>query len=427
MADRPLLSLCMIVKDGGEPLSRCLESARGVADEVVVVDTGSRDDSVKRARAAGARVLHHEWSDDFAAARNVGLEQARGEWVLLLDCDERFEPPRPRALREALSRPHYQGYFLPVESELAGGERLESTILRLWRHSQDVRFRFPIHEQVLPDLEVAAEREGRRFAVLADVRIVHDGYTPAAIAAHDKVARNLRLFRKAVAERPDEPYLWYKFADFLRGHPEHAAEALAAAERAFELARAQARAPGERRRVAYWSELLTILCASRLESGHKESALALIAQQPPETLGSPHYDYVAALALEMDGRLDEALAHVARCCGAKRPTHLTAWRPSIAGPQGEALRARLLLKKHDPRGAIAAAERALELRPGWLAPIQLKAEALAVAGEPSEALRLLMSEVKRAPAERRLWRQIGELLERVGRPQEAARCLQLAR
>jgi glycosyltransferase involved in cell wall biosynthesis len=411
----------MIVKDGGASLSRCLASVRGVVDEIVVVDTGSHDDSVARAQAAGARVLHHAWSDDFAAARNVGLEAASGDWILLLDSDERFEPPVPVQLRDALERPQYLGYFLPIRSELARGEQLESTILRLWRHSPAARFRFPIHEQVLPDLEAIAAKTGQRFALLADLKVVHDGYTPDAIATHGKVARNLRLFRKAVAERPDEPYLWYKFADFLRGQAEHKAEALTAAERALDLLRARAESD-DRPKAAYWSELLTILCASRLEAGRRVEALALIEQEPPVDLGSPHYEYVAALALEGEGRVDEALAHLERCCGAQRPTHLTAWRPSIAGAQGHALRARLLARKGDFEGSVAAARRSQELQPGWIAAVQLEADALLAAGRAGDALKRLLEEVRKNPVPR-LWQQIGALLLRLGRTAEAQRCL----
>jgi tetratricopeptide (TPR) repeat protein len=413
----------MIARDGGASLTCCLESARGVADEIVLVDTGSKDDTIERARSAGATVLERPWDDDFAAARNAGLAVARGRFVLLLDCDERLEPANPRALRRALEDPRHVGWFLPVESELAGGERLDSTILRAWRHSDDVRFRFPIHEQVLPDLERVAARTGQRFALLQDVWIVHDGYTPAAIAAHGKVERNLRLFRKGVAQHEDEPYLWYKFADFLRGHGERKDEARRAAERAFELVKSSAPTREDRRKVPFWSELLTILVAARLDAGEREAALALVRDEPPQELGSPHYEYAAALALELDGRFDDALECLGRCVGAARPIHLTAWRPSIAGAQGEALRARILLRKGDARGAIAAAERAIGLKPGFLTAIQLKGEALVALGEPKEALRLLMEEVKRAPNERRLWLQVGALLERAGRPQEARRCL----
>jgi len=419
--EKPLLSLCMIAKDGGASLTRCLASVRGVADEIVVVDTGSRDDTVARAEGAGARVVRRPWDDDFAAARNAGLEVARGQWILLLDCDEWFDPPQPRQLRDALLRPAYLGYFLPIVSALAGGERLDSTILRLWRHSPDVRFKFAIHEQVLPDLERVAARSGQRFALLEDLRVLHDGYTPDAIAAHGKVERNLRLFRKAIAQHPDEPYLAYKFADFLRGQAERKGEAFPVAERALELVEAAARRGGAR--PPYWAELLTIACAARLEAGRKEDALALLEIHPPRALASPAYSYVAALAREASGQLDAALAHVEECCSAKRSVHQTAWRPSLAGPQALALGARIALARGDGAAALAYADRALVARPGYAAAIQLKADALVATQRAGDAVRLLLAEVAQAPDARRHWRQLGVLLARLGRAEEARRCL----
>lgn len=418
---KPLLSLCMIVKDGGASLSRCLASVAGVVDEIVVVDTGSRDDSIERARAAGARVITRAWDDDFAAARNAGLELARGEWILLLDCDERFEPPRPAGLRDALRRTDYLGYFLPVASELAGGERLDSTILRLWRHSPDVRFRFPIHEQVLPDLEKVRARTGQRFALLEELRVVHDGYTPAAIEKHGKVERNVRLFQKAVAEHPDEPYLWYKFADFLRGQAQQKEAARPAAERALLLCQAAlARGDG---RAPYWSELLAITCAARLETGALDEALELLAAHPPRALEAPAYSYVAALAREAAGDFEAALRHVEECLTAPRRTHQTAWRPGLAGPQAHALGARLSLKQGDPQAALAATERALAARPGYPAAVQLKADALVAAHRAGDAVQFLLAEAKERPEAGRTWRQLGALLSRLGQPVQAQKCL----
>ena len=415
----------MIVRDGGAGLSRCLASVRDVADEIVVVDTGSRDDSRERAQAAGARVIERPWDDDFAAARNAGLEVARGEWILALDADEHFATPSPHALREALGRPQYLGYFLPVVSELQGGEQLDATILRLWRHSDAVRFRFPIHEQVLPDLETIAARTGQRFALLQDLRVLHDGYTPAAIAAHDKVARNLRLFEKAIALHPSEPYLWYKFADFLRGTAEWKPRALAAAEQA----RALIAGRGDSAVMAkppYWSELLTLLLAGLLETGRRAEALGLARNEPPAAVGSPHYCYVAALLFEAEGWLDEALAELDRCVTMKRPANLTSWRPGIVEVQSETLRARILLRNNDASGALAACERALAKRPHYPAAIQLQADALIAAQRAGDALRLLMAEARAAKEPKRLLQQAGALLARLGRSTEARRCLELA-
>jgi tetratricopeptide (TPR) repeat protein len=423
-ADPPLISLCMIVRDGGSALTRCLDSARSVVDEMVVVDTGSRDDSPARAQAAGARVLHHPWDDDFAAARNVSLAAARGRFILVLDADEWFESPAPLALRDVVRRSQHLGWFLRIVSSLKGEERLDSTILRLWRHSPQVRFRFPIHEQVLPDLETIAARTGERFALLDDVTIAHDGYTPSAVAKHGKVERNLRLFRKAIALHPDEAYLHYKFADFLRGQGERKAEALPVAERALELARRSAANGG--RPPAYWAELLTIVAAARLEAGRKVDALALLEQEPPRELRSPAYSYVAALAREANGELAQALGHVEECVTARRSGHQTAWRPALAGEQALALGARIELKRGGSRAAREFAERALAARPGYPAAVQLKAEALVAEQRAGDAVRFLAAAARERPGEARLWRQLGELLARLGQAAPARECLDRA-
>jgi glycosyltransferase involved in cell wall biosynthesis len=78
----------MIVKDGGEDLRLCLESAVGVVHQIVVADTGSTDDSIRIAESFGARVIRIPWSDDFAEARNRALAMTGGDWVLQLDADE---------------------------------------------------------------------------------------------------------------------------------------------------------------------------------------------------------------------------------------------------------------------------------------------------------------------------------------------------
>jgi hypothetical protein len=74
------LSLCMIVKDEEAMLGRCLEAARAAVDEIAVVDTGSTDRTVQIAEEHGARVLHHAWDGDFAAARNASFDAATGDW-----------------------------------------------------------------------------------------------------------------------------------------------------------------------------------------------------------------------------------------------------------------------------------------------------------------------------------------------------------
>ena len=82
----------MIVRDEEEHLGVCLASLAGIVDDVVVVDTGSVDDTIAIATRLGAWVYHHAWTDDFSAARNVALDHADGRWILYIDADERLRP-----------------------------------------------------------------------------------------------------------------------------------------------------------------------------------------------------------------------------------------------------------------------------------------------------------------------------------------------
>ena len=99
----PRISLCMIARDEAAQLPRCLASVRGAVDEVVLVDTGSRDRTREIAREHGARVESFAWCDDFAAARNASLARASGDWVLVLDADEELPEATRAGLRAALA------------------------------------------------------------------------------------------------------------------------------------------------------------------------------------------------------------------------------------------------------------------------------------------------------------------------------------
>ena len=229
----PQLSVCMIVRDEAARLSRALASVRGVADELCVVDTGSRDDTVAIARAAGARVEVAEWTDDFAAARNRSLALATGAWVLILDADEVLDTDggrasgavRARLAAFATARPGAAGQLEIVNSN--GGETSTFLAPRFLPRTPGLRYRGRIHEQ--PELE------GRPLPrAPVGVRILHAGYEAARIASADKLARNRRLLALALADDPADAYLWYQL-----GRTEHVAgapaAALAACERALAL------------------------------------------------------------------------------------------------------------------------------------------------------------------------------------------------
>jgi Glycosyl transferase family 2 len=97
------LTACVIARDEEERLPACLQSL-AFCDEIVVVDSGSRDRTVEIAREAGARVVENPWPG-FAAQRNVALDHARSEWVLEIDADERVSPELAAEVRALLADP----------------------------------------------------------------------------------------------------------------------------------------------------------------------------------------------------------------------------------------------------------------------------------------------------------------------------------
>ena len=112
------LSICMIVKNEERCLERCLKSLtplrEQVSCEVIVTDTGSTDKSIKIAEKYADKVLHFQWCNDFSAARNVGLEQARGEWIMVIDADEELVEDVSHLVKFFTSeeRFHYRGCFI---------------------------------------------------------------------------------------------------------------------------------------------------------------------------------------------------------------------------------------------------------------------------------------------------------------------------
>jgi len=102
----------MIVKDEAATLAHSLESVKSLVDEMVIVDTGSTDNTVDIARSFGARIYHYEWRDDFAAARNESLKRCKGDWALILDADEAIDQLDHEKIKNACIQPFADAYEL---------------------------------------------------------------------------------------------------------------------------------------------------------------------------------------------------------------------------------------------------------------------------------------------------------------------------
>lgn len=200
---RPLVSAALIVRDEAEVLRRCLSSVASWCDELVVVDTGSVDDSVEVARSFGAVQDVFPWTGDFAAARNRSLDLVTGEWVLYIDADEWIEPLAREDAHAELERCRDGVSVRLWRRDRPGFSPFRE--YRLWRNRPDIRFQGLIHETTVPDIHRITRAEGRPYPTSDLFRMQHDGYEGDQTAKH---RRNLPLLERRVVEAPWRVYLW---------------------------------------------------------------------------------------------------------------------------------------------------------------------------------------------------------------------------
>lgn len=180
------LSVCMIVKDEREVLARCLECVRSLADEIIVVDTGSQDGSQDIARSFTDKVYPFEWCDDFSAARNFSFEKATCELVMWLDADDvvaQEDVKKLCALKERMEE--YDVAFLQyVTQDDDGRDVLRYVRERIFRRCMGFKWKGVVHEAIEP----------RGRILYSDARILHKKVKPA------QPMRNLRIYQKIISK-----------------------------------------------------------------------------------------------------------------------------------------------------------------------------------------------------------------------------------
>ena len=184
----------MIVKNEEENLPRALTSVRGIADELIVVDTGSKDRTVEIARGFGAKVFHFDWCDDFSAARNESLRHATKDYILWLDGDDEFQLNYPGELRKILKMHRGKAFHFLVQL-LFENRKDEYYQVRLFPRRKDICFEGRVHEQ--PNFSL---RRSGIPTIATQLRIVHHGYNnPDNIV--QKLERNLKILEAERAEK----------------------------------------------------------------------------------------------------------------------------------------------------------------------------------------------------------------------------------
>ncbi|GAA1835203.1 hypothetical protein GCM10009682_61760 [Luedemannella flava] len=192
MTGAPKLAAALIVRDEEAVLGRCLESLRGVVDDIYVHDTGSTDRTVDIATGYGAHVSEGPWTHDFAAARNAVLDRVDPGtgWVLSVDADEEAVADA-RRLRRALAGSRAD--LLAVSIENVGPSTFVHQAPRLFRRAR-CRWTAPVHEQIVARDGGLVRFEGLPTGALM---LRHSGYADAAKVAV-KNERNVRIAQATV-------------------------------------------------------------------------------------------------------------------------------------------------------------------------------------------------------------------------------------
>jgi tetratricopeptide (TPR) repeat protein len=227
------VSLVMIVKDEEEMLPRSLEAIRDVVDEMIIVDTGSTDRTVEIAESFGAKVLHHEWTGDFAEARNVSLDAATGDWFIYLDADEVLVREDAARLRELAGHVWREAFFLTeinFTGDLDDGMAVHHNALRMYRNRPEYRFEGRIHEQLAHRLPAGVPERVEQ----PSVRIEHYGYLGAVRDAKEKSRRNIELLERQLSDGEVSPFLCFNLGSEYAAAGE-AERALARFEEAWKL------------------------------------------------------------------------------------------------------------------------------------------------------------------------------------------------
>ncbi|OBZ10052.1 glycosyltransferase family 2 protein [Bacillus sp. FJAT-26390] len=215
-----LLGVHVIARNEADVLERCLQSVKAFADEIIVADTGSTDDTVDIAKRYGARVLPVAWQDDFSVVRNEALLHARTLWVLVLDADEWLAESVQSGLklREELKRTTSAALRFRMEHELSSegvGKQQVNDAVRVFRADRGYLYVGEIHEQLVKPA-AGGSQSGRVLDVdgpISDsgLTIKHDGYKPSVIARKKKAERNLRIIARQLTRRPNDPFCLYNY------------------------------------------------------------------------------------------------------------------------------------------------------------------------------------------------------------------------
>lgn len=203
------LTVAVIARDEEDYIYRCLESAKNIADEVVVVDTGSRDSTIEICMCMGITPHRYVWDGNYSNARNAAARQATSEWILMVDADERVVVNRD--IRELLRHTSkemgaFQVAVRSPSTRLTGETAIEEYwLLRLYRNNYGIEYSGYMHESIGKNVMSINLRAGKT----GDIEIVHLGYDIPQTDFRAFLSQRTKKHVDYLKENPYDGMMWY--------------------------------------------------------------------------------------------------------------------------------------------------------------------------------------------------------------------------
>jgi glycosyltransferase involved in cell wall biosynthesis len=415
MPDSTSVSACLIVRDEEKRLPGCLDSLRPVVDEIVVVDTGSKDRTMEIAREGGAKVFEFAWQDDFSAARNAALDRATGDWILVLDADERLAWEGYDAFREPLRTTDKLGFLVTLVN-LFEDRSSAVLLLRLFRNVKEIRYSGLIHERIDPSLRRMAT-DVKRSVGMHPARIFHSGYLEEIKAEKKKDSRDIHLLNEQIRLDPTDPFHWYKFAVHPYAKANLRDKVSEALEKAWSLILEQ---DPRGSRYSYSPEVAALLMLSAFGKRNYDQARTVAQEALRFTHTSPNLDYTLGLSRLASFELDEAAALFEKALAWEGK--VLAFAPFDGVTDHLALNAlseTLYLSGKKQDSARVYRKASIYCENELANTFHGSPRAIVEYGDPSWSLRLLTQAVAADDSDPALWMRGGEILTALGLEEKA--------
>jgi tetratricopeptide (TPR) repeat protein len=212
MTALPTLSVCILARNEQKTIEKAIKSVKKVADEIIVLDTGSDDKTIEIAQKEGVQVFTTQWNQDFAQARNEIMRYAKMDWILMLDADEELSPDSAERIKPTLLKCSPAKIYLPRIINLldkhGGQEQMEHYVVRLIPNSKDIKYIRSIHE-----FPVAADESILSSENLKGIDIIHHGYSLMMVKEKNKIQRNRTILENMLNQAPADPLNYFYLAE----------------------------------------------------------------------------------------------------------------------------------------------------------------------------------------------------------------------